>query len=401
MEHAAGRALRPIIKALFGELTVLGFLSATTLCLQWAHAFYFLSRIISDGYRDGGTQAEDGGENEEADEVYELVESIHFGMFGVMVIFLISVLIEVYYGLHSQKEWCQWDRACHDESYVNKLLQNNAILDEEFDAITSMQGLHGTVKRAWRYFLPYLRFLPFLRDKRKEGLEDKMEFCSLRIEFFKERMSIPPFAPAGEVEGGPSKNIGPHFNFGRYLTFVYAKKMATVVEIDVTTWLFFAGGVVCYFMLFGFLGFSVKALAWAWVLIGWIFHALSINFEKYLLAIRDRFSSPEFVPQPRLRELSWGSWSSFTTSDDLSIPESAGEREPLRRTTENSLQYQLKTPVENLPMWCYIDLDELDRRRSRLAKYLFGPTPNNRQEALYLFGHDVVPHINSSSHAGI
>lgn len=34
--------------------------------------------------------------------------------------------------------------------------------------------------------------------------------------------------------------------------------MAAVVEIDVTTWLFFAGGVVCYFMLFGILGFSVK-----------------------------------------------------------------------------------------------------------------------------------------------
>lgn len=107
VEHAAGRALRPIIKALFGELTVLGFLSAITFCLQRAHAFYFLSRLISD--YDGESQEEDDEvENEEADEVFELVESIHFGMFGVMVIFLISVLIEVYDGLDAQKEWCQW-----------------------------------------------------------------------------------------------------------------------------------------------------------------------------------------------------------------------------------------------------------------------------------------------------
>lgn len=41
-------------------------------------------------------------------------------------------------------------------------------------------------------------------------------------------MTDPPFAPAGEVEKGPSKNIGPHFNFGRYLTFVYAKVSAAL-----------------------------------------------------------------------------------------------------------------------------------------------------------------------------
>ena len=43
-------------------------------------------------------------------------------------------------------------------------------MDEENDAISSMQ-------RMWRFALPYLRFLPFLRDKRKESLEGKMKFC--------------------------------------------------------------------------------------------------------------------------------------------------------------------------------------------------------------------------------
>lgn len=34
--------------------------------------------------------------------------------------------------------------------------------------------------------------------------------------------------------------------------------MAHVVEIDVTTWLIFAGGTVGYFLLFDFLGFEIK-----------------------------------------------------------------------------------------------------------------------------------------------
>ena len=34
--------------------------------------------------------------------------------------------------------------------------------------------------------------------------------------------------------------------------------MAAVVEIDTTTWLFFAGGAVGYFLAIGFFGFSFK-----------------------------------------------------------------------------------------------------------------------------------------------
>lgn len=361
-EHHAGRALRPIVSALFGELTVLGFLSTVTYCLEQMGMFAALSAMIV-----GEEDDEEGGE----EEVFELVESIHFAMFFVMVIFMVSVLREVNDGLRAQKEWCQWDRACHDEAYVQDLLRKNHVIDQEFEVITQMQGFRGAYKRVWRFLLPYICFLPFLRDKKTESLQDKMEFCSLRAEFSKERSIEPPFAPAGDVEGGPTKTIGDYFNFGRYLTFAYAKKMAAVVEIDVTTWLIFAGGAVCYCMIFAAVGFSVPVLAWVWVLIGWTFHVLSVNFEKYLLGIRDKFMSPQFFPRPRLRELLWGVLNDADTDGT--------EKEPLRNA-KNDFQY-------DLPMWCHIDLARLDRRRSRMAKKLLGPTPQNRQHALYLFGH--------------
>mmetsp|Transcript_17134 Transcript_17134/g.32120 ORF Transcript_17134/g.32120 Transcript_17134/m.32120 type:complete len:490 (-) Transcript_17134:995-2464(-) len=368
-EHHAGRALRPIVACLFGELTVLGFLSMVTFCLDKGGAFVALGGVVS-RHMYGGEEEE--GEAEEEKEIFELVESIHFAMFFVMVIFLVSVLFEVHQGLESQKTWCQWDRACRDKAYVENLLRENAELDKKHDEVSSMPGLSGISKRVIRFLLPYLSFLPFLRDETRECLEDKMEFCALRLEFLKERSYTPPFAPAGEV-GGNQKTIGDNFNFGRYLTFVYAKKMAHVVEIDVTTWLFFAAATVCYFLLFGALEFSLKGLAWAWVLIGWVFHVLSINFEKYLLGIRDRFLATEYVPNPKFRRLTWHA---AVNSQGNLVSCGGTEKEPLKKLGGG------------LPMWCYIDFDQLDRQRSKLTKTIFGPTPQHRQHALYLFGSD-------------
>ena len=93
-EHASGRALRPIVDALFGELTVLGFLAGVTYLLQKGGVFDALEHYLEGGDRNA--------------EVFELVENIHFGLFFLMVIFLVSVLIEVYDGLKIQEQWCRW-----------------------------------------------------------------------------------------------------------------------------------------------------------------------------------------------------------------------------------------------------------------------------------------------------
>ena len=50
---------------------------------------------------------EDAGE-EDDEEIFELVETIHFAMFFVIVIFLVQVLAEVRDGLKIQKDWIKW-----------------------------------------------------------------------------------------------------------------------------------------------------------------------------------------------------------------------------------------------------------------------------------------------------
>jgi len=161
-EHAAGRVLGPLVDALFGELTVLGFLSVITFCLEKAGLFLALTKLISQ-------ELDDGEDGDQDDEVFELVESIHFGMFFIMVIFMVTVLTEVRDGLTILKEWYQWDRACQDEAYVQTLLKRNATKIKAFDAISSMGGLQGVIQRMWRFLVPYFRFLPFLRDRRREN----------------------------------------------------------------------------------------------------------------------------------------------------------------------------------------------------------------------------------------
>ena len=48
---------------------------------------------------------------------------------------------------------------------------------QELDAVSAAPGLGGAVRRASRSAAPYLSFLPFMRNQRREGLEDKVEFC--------------------------------------------------------------------------------------------------------------------------------------------------------------------------------------------------------------------------------
>ena len=81
-------------------MTVLGFLSVITYLLGSLGTFRLLASAV-----DGGEEEEAG---EEENEILELVETLHYGMFFVMVVFLVQVLAEVRDGMQASAEWCQW-----------------------------------------------------------------------------------------------------------------------------------------------------------------------------------------------------------------------------------------------------------------------------------------------------
>ena len=82
---------------------------------------------------------------------------------------------------------------------MKSLLQESARTDKEADDISSMPGIGGTARRAFRLLAPYLSFLPFMRNQRKESLEDKVEFCCKYI-----HCTITIIIPSGAVNNSKS-----------------------------------------------------------------------------------------------------------------------------------------------------------------------------------------------------
>jgi len=93
IEKRADEHKQIILQALFGELTVLGFIALLTFFLMDSGAFSFLSRRI---YGD-------------EDHLLHLFEKVHFGLFFVMVLFLISVSWLIYVQNSASAYWKRLD----------------------------------------------------------------------------------------------------------------------------------------------------------------------------------------------------------------------------------------------------------------------------------------------------
>ena len=92
-----------ILTALFGELTVLGFIAVFTFFLMASGFMHYMSSLI---YHEG-------------DRLIELFEAVHFDLFFVMIIFLVQALLLVNSLMTAIKYWhsnyrdLREDRWCH------------------------------------------------------------------------------------------------------------------------------------------------------------------------------------------------------------------------------------------------------------------------------------------------
>ena len=108
LEESSDKNTKPIIKALFGEMTILGFLSACTFIIVKTPFPFRLSEYLF-------------GEPELLVEVFEMV---HFTLFFIMVCFVGQVLLLVRQSMKTEKVWEEMDRKCRNpasESDSNEL----------------------------------------------------------------------------------------------------------------------------------------------------------------------------------------------------------------------------------------------------------------------------------------
>ena len=217
LEERATRNLRPLVDKLFGEMTVLGFLSVVTFCITKAGWFTILSEELF------------GEEN----ELLEIFEFVHFTIFFIMISFVLQVLVLVAAAMETEQDWVEMDQAARDsdDSSANQKLEE----DWERNGAELLQPgktAGGTnASRTWRYFFG---LLPCFCNKKAQRSEDLVLFRALRNEFLLERSSQYPFHPEPE-----DNRVGNDFNFGRYLGINQGTLLAHVVEVSVTTWTFF------------------------------------------------------------------------------------------------------------------------------------------------------------------
>ena len=200
IEEAADRSMRPIIGSLFGEMTVLGFLSIFTFCVTKLGVFETISISLF-------------GEEEELLETFEFV---HYMLFFIMIFFVISVLIMVSGAEHMGEMWWTLNQATSDDRYMDKL-----------DAIPVEPSA-----TSWVAYLCSTLF-PCSTRKTSQFRSDLRLFRSLRKEFILERSVDHPFHPNPNC-------VDDDFDFGRYLSLCLGHSLAHIVHLSHLTWGFFA-----------------------------------------------------------------------------------------------------------------------------------------------------------------
>ena len=188
IENRAEEAMKPIIDSLFGEMTVLGFLSVFTFVLGEIPAFTRLSVMLFN----------------ESNTLMEILEFVHYTIFFVMIFFVLEVLILLKMGEESATKWMKMDR----------IYQNSHIMKNE-----------DTNSRLGRYMM---------KDLSNEMVDDQPYFNALRTEFMLGRS--PDSLKPAEIE----HRLLREFNFGLYLSKVMLKMLQDVVDLHAFTWVFFA-----------------------------------------------------------------------------------------------------------------------------------------------------------------
>jgi Ca2+-binding EF-hand superfamily protein len=254
--HAANKNTQPVVQSLFGELTVLGFLSLFTFCVTQLGFFERLSIKVF-------------GEEEKM-ELLEIFEQVHFMLFGVMIFFVASVLVLILGDRRTEENWLLMDVACRSDDEVQGVA----------DKLHAAQRMSSATKvTSWGSFL--------LQSLRRENFYvDLGLYCGLRNEFLLERSLNPPFEPAEK------RKLGNDFNFGQYLSHCLGHNLSHVVELDDKTWAFFGILTLVYYILLVVTGSNMRIFAWVWVVTGWILLLFRNYFDYHIQNILYCMASP-------------------------------------------------------------------------------------------------------------
>ena len=218
MEEEASRNMKPIVNKLFAELTVLGFLSIAVFIVTRAGFFATLSLVL---FHDTTT-------------LPAIFDFVHYTIFFVMVLFVFQVFVLVKEAMKLEKIWLDMEKTVQNPDAADNL---GEAASDYFDKTLRRKKKRFSKIREMR------DLMPVIRKKQSQTDEDMLLYKNLRDEFILERSIEPPFEPAPILT-----QVGPDFNFGKYLSLCLSQMLIHVVEINVVTWMFAACATVTYYV---------------------------------------------------------------------------------------------------------------------------------------------------------
>ena len=225
VEETADRNMKPIIQSLFGEMTVLGFLSIFTFCVTKLGVFRTLSIQLF------------GQQEQQA--LLETFEFVHYLLFFIMVSFVCLVLLLVSAAKRIEEQLWTMDRAARDDEYMDKVRQH----------VNQNSNASGD-KSSWLVYC-CKSLVPCMYSRKQRLMEDLVLFEGVRKEFLLERSVTQPFEPAEDAN-----RVADDFNFGRYLSICLGHALGHVVEVKIVTWAFFAMVTILFYAFLILIGNS-------------------------------------------------------------------------------------------------------------------------------------------------
>jgi hypothetical protein len=187
-----------ILTALFGELTVLGFIAVFTFFLLASGFMHYMSSLI---YHEG-------------DRLIELFEAVHFDLFFVMIIFLVQALLLVNSLMTAIKYWHSNYRDLREDRWCHACAE----LREAYRA-----RIDGPL---WKRVVLWPYHVYRIDTLRKE----------VRIFLLRERFVSPPATAASLFDASRTPPLSDMFNFAAYLRRRAADTAGEMLDMTPFTW---------------------------------------------------------------------------------------------------------------------------------------------------------------------
>lgn len=203
--ESANEHVKPIVKQMFQELTVLGFLSLFVFLLATTKTLENISSAVF------------GASEEGQDYLGELVEITHYIIFLIMGLNIFQVFMLINIGNDAHKRWGEYNEVSQDEEAIQAI-----ILRLSRDPPLTLAS--GTLD----YFTDPLN--AWTKHQEQIDREELVHFYSLRKEFLLQRSPLPPFAPVEK------NRLPPNFDYALYQAECMSEFLTELIELTPPVW---------------------------------------------------------------------------------------------------------------------------------------------------------------------